>query len=157
MTARRLFGLLLLAAALPAAAQNAYRWVDEKGRVQYSDQPPPQSVKKFEERKLQSNRTTAQQSYATRKAATDFPVTLYVGKDCGQACDNARALLDKRGVPFSETLLQTEADVAAFKSRFGKEPFVPSLLVGKTLESGFADASWNARLNEAGYPASKQP
>ncbi len=63
----------------------------------------------------------------------------------------------KRGVPFSETLLQTEADVAAFKSRFGKEPFVSSLLVGKTLESGFADASWNARLNEASYPTTKLP
>lgn len=155
MTARRLIGLLLLAAALPAAAQSAYRWVDEKGRVQYSDQPPPQSVKKFEERKLQANRASAQQPYAIRKAATDFPVTLYVGKDCGQTCDNARALLNKRGVPFSETVLQTEADVTAFKTRFGKEPFVPSLLVGKTLESGFADAPWNTLLNDAGYPTTK--
>ncbi|WP_374482031.1 glutaredoxin family protein [Zoogloea sp.] len=158
MTARRLFGLLLLAAALPAAAQNAYRWVDEKGRVQYSDQPPPQSVKKFEERKLQANRANAQQqSYATRKAAADFPVTLYVGKDCGQACDSARTLLNKRGIPFSEALLQTEAEVAAFKSRFSKDPVAPSLLVGKTLESGFAEAGWNSLLSEAGYPTTKQP
>lgn len=155
MMARRLFGLLLLATALPAAAQSAYRWVDEKGRVQYSDQPPPQSVKKFDERKLQANRATAQQPYAVQKAAADFPVTLYVGKDCGDACDKARALLTKRGIPFSENLLQTEADVTAFKSRFGKDPFAPSLLVGKKLESGFAEAAWNSVLTEAGYPVSK--
>lgn len=155
MTARLLFGLLLLAAALPAAAQNAYRWVDEKGRVQYSDQPPPQSVKQFEERKLPANRAATnspQLPYATRKAAADFPVTLYVGKDCNQTCDSARALLNKRGVPFSESLLQTEADLATFKSRFGKEPVVPSLLVGRKLENGFADSSWNTLLSEAGYP-----
>ncbi|MBS0356881.1 MAG: DUF4124 domain-containing protein [Proteobacteria bacterium] len=158
MTARRLFGLLLLAAALPAAAQNAYRWVDEKGRVQYSDQPPPQSVKKFDERKLQANRAAAgpQLPYATRKAAADFPVTLYVGKDCDQACDNARALLNKRGVPFSETLIQTEAELAAFKSRFGKEPFVPSMTVGRELEAGFAEAAWNGALDRAGYPSGKR-
>ena len=47
--ARAGIAALLLAAALPAAAQSAYRWVDEQGRVQNSDQPPPQSIKKFEE------------------------------------------------------------------------------------------------------------
>ena len=37
---RTLIALACLLAALPAAAQ-LYRWVDEKGRVQYSDKPPP--------------------------------------------------------------------------------------------------------------------
>ena len=37
---------LLLACALPAAAfAGSYKWVDEKGVVNYSNAPPPQAVK----------------------------------------------------------------------------------------------------------------
>jgi hypothetical protein len=35
-----LFAAAILALALPAVAE-MYRWVDENGRVHYSDQPPP--------------------------------------------------------------------------------------------------------------------
>ena len=45
--ARSLAVLVLLigvAAPLPAGAQQLYRWVDENGRVQYSDRPPPPGV-----------------------------------------------------------------------------------------------------------------
>ena len=33
--------LVGLGAQMPSAAQQLYRWVDENGRVQYSDRPPP--------------------------------------------------------------------------------------------------------------------
>jgi hypothetical protein len=42
--ARCLAALVLLigfAAQMPSGAQQLYRWVDENGRVQYSDRPPP--------------------------------------------------------------------------------------------------------------------
>lgn len=156
MRMRRFAGLLLLAAALPAAAQSAYRWVDKDGHVQYSDQPPPQAVKKFEERNVQPNRGNTQLPFATRKAAGEFPVTLYVGKDCDKACDEARALLGKRGVPFTEARLESADDVSTFKKRFGQDPFVPSLGVGKEIEAGFAAQPWNSLLDKAGYPAGKR-
>jgi len=156
MTSRRLLALMLLAAALPTAAQTAYRWVDKDGRVQYSDQPPPQEVKKFEERKVQPNKGNAQLPFATRKAAETYPVTLYTGRECGKPCDDGRALLNQRGVPFSETRLESAEDVAAFKARFGKEPFVPTLTVGRESEMGFAASAWNGLLDNAGYPASKR-
>jgi hypothetical protein len=35
---------LMLCLALPASAQ-MYKWVDENGKVQYSDKPPPSNVK----------------------------------------------------------------------------------------------------------------
>ncbi len=155
-TRRRLAAALFLAAALPAAAETAYRWIDKNGHVQYSDQPPPQDVRKFEERKVQSNQGNAQLPYATRKAAETFPVTLYTGRDCGKPCDDGRALLAARGVPFSETKLETAEGVADFKKRFGKEPFVPTLTVGRELESGFSTTAWNALLDNAGYPAGKR-
>lgn len=156
MTSRRLLALMLLAAALPAAAQTAYRWVDKDGRVQYSDQPPPQEVKKFEERKVQPNKGNAQLPFATRKAAETYPVSLYTGRECGKPCEDGRALLNQRGVPFSETKLESAEDVAAFKTRFGKEPFVPTLTVGRESEMGFAASAWNGLLDNAGYPAGKR-
>ncbi|WP_298624692.1 DUF4124 domain-containing protein [uncultured Zoogloea sp.] len=156
MTSRHLLALMLLTAALPAAAQTAYRWVDKDGRVQYSDQPPPQEVKQFEERKVQPNKGNAQLPFATRKAAETYPVALYTGRECGKPCDDGRALLNQRGVPFSETKLETAEDVAAFKARFGKEPFVPTLTVGRETEMGFAASAWNGLLDNAGYPASKR-
>ena len=33
------------AALLPSGAQELYKWVDENGKVQYSDRPPPAGVK----------------------------------------------------------------------------------------------------------------
>lgn len=156
MTSRHLLALMLLTAALPAAAQTAYRWVDKDGRVQYSDQPPPQEVKQFEERKVQPNKGNAQLPFATRKAAETYPVALYTGRECGKPCDDGRALLDRRGVPFSETRLETADDLAAFKTRFGKEPVAPSLGVGRELESGFAAPAWNGLLDNAGYPAARR-
>lgn len=155
MTARAGIAALLLAAALPAAAQSAYRWVDEQGRVQYSDQPPPQSIKKFEERKVQPNRGDALEPYENRKAASSFPVTLYTGKDCGKPCDDGRALLKKRGVPFSETSIETAEQVAEFKKRFGTEPYVPALAVGRKMEAGLAEGLWHSLLDDAGYKAKR--
>lgn len=153
MNAGRLAALGLLAGlALPAFAQSAYRWVDKDGRVQYSDQPPPPTVQKFEERRLTPNQSTAQLPYATRKASAAFPVTLYTSKDCGQPCEDGRKLLQQRKIPFTETRLESAEDVAAFKARFHKEPTVPSLAVGKDKDEGYAAASWNRLLDSAGYP-----
>jgi hypothetical protein len=37
--------LIWLGAHLPCGAQELYRWVDENGRVQYSDRPPPSDAR----------------------------------------------------------------------------------------------------------------
>lgn len=41
---RFIFAALLLALALPVAADKIYKWVDEDGKVHYSDTPPPDMV-----------------------------------------------------------------------------------------------------------------
>ena len=43
--------LMLLLAAAQAHAQQ-YRWVDEKGRVQYTDTPPPATAKDVQKKRL---------------------------------------------------------------------------------------------------------
>ena len=42
-------------AAMPADAQQVYRWVDASGRVQYSDQPPPAGTKNVQEKNVGGN------------------------------------------------------------------------------------------------------
>ena len=39
------FAFVLLAAAAPLAQAQTYKWVDERGVVNYSNTPPPQAVK----------------------------------------------------------------------------------------------------------------
>lgn len=154
---KRRRALLLLIAAAPALAQTAYRWVDDKGRVQYSDQPPPAAVPQYDQRNISANQSgSLQQSFATRQAAGKYPVTLYVSKDCGKACEDGRAFLKKRTIPFSEQRIESAEDVAAYKARIGAEPFVPTLLVGREKETGFAAPAWDNLLDKAGYPAARR-
>src|SRR5690348_18024962 len=40
--------LLLLATAAPLAQAQTYKWVDEKGVVNYSNTPPPSAAKKIQ-------------------------------------------------------------------------------------------------------------
>ena len=89
--------------------------------------------------------------YETRRAQQNFPVTLYVGESCGELCDLARSLLNKRGIPFSEKLLKTKTEIDAFQKLSGSVNS-PTLLVGKTVLSGFSESIWNSELDVTGYP-----
>jgi hypothetical protein len=44
-----LLAIPLLAGAMAAGAQSLYKWVDDKGKVTYSDQPPPTANVKSQE------------------------------------------------------------------------------------------------------------
>lgn len=145
--------LMLLALPLPAAAE-LYRWVDEKGQVTYSDQPPPASIKEVQKRKLGNNVFTSEKdTYGARKAASDFPVVIYTGQACGKGCDDARAYLQQRGIPFTERSLVTDEDAAAYRKALGDGPlFAPALTVGSQKLKGFEKSGWEKLLDEAGYP-----
>src|SRR6478736_8365461 len=66
----RAFFILLLVA--PAVWAQQYRWVDEAGRVHYTDTPPPPSAKSAQKKNLKGSELGQQESYemteATRKA-----------------------------------------------------------------------------------------
>jgi hypothetical protein len=145
--------LLFICLAVIGHVQAAmmYRWVDSSGVVHYSDVPSVDAEKinsmKFSDGVTQSENLP----YETRRAQQNFPVTLYVGTGCGETCDQARSLLNKRGVPFSEKLLQTKQDVEVFKQLSGFDG-VPALAVGKSFLKGFSESQWNSELDVAGYP-----
>lgn len=151
---KRTWLLLLCLAASAAQAGEMFRWVDAEGKVHYTDQPPPGSAKKVEEKKLGGGVVdTTQLPYATQQAVKKYPVTLYV-TDCGEACDAARTHLNQRGVPFSTKNPQTTpADAEALKKLVGAA-YVPVLVVGSVVSKGYEKGAWDAALDTAGYPQS---
>jgi len=148
---RILLAVFLSAAAGAVAAAQLYRWVDEKGNVEYRDTPPPKDAKKVEQRRINgSTIETSTPSYGTQLAAKNFPVTLWA-YDCGDPCKNARALLARRGVPYTEK--DPQADLKAFEKLTGGTG-VPVLFVGTTKLIGYLESQWDDALDVAGYPRS---
>lgn len=147
--------ILLLAClasmSLSAQAGELYRWVDASGKVYYGDVPPAGAMQ-IEVRKFPGDIMSSEYlPYETRRAQQNFPVTLYVADSCVEACNQARSLLDKRGIPFSEKALKTTEDLDAFKALSGFNA-VPALSVGKNFLKGFQAEQWNSELDIAGYP-----
>ena len=152
MRAQLIFAAAAVVVLGAAHAAEVYRWVDQDGKVVYSDTPPPPGVKNAELRRLNRNAVEVDKtSFATRDTAKKNPVTLYAN-NCGEPCDKARQLLAKRGIPFSSKNPESSpADADALKKLIGALE-VPVLVVGKSPVKGFEAGSWDAALDSAGYP-----
>lgn len=156
--------LLALAAALATlaapSAHALYKVVHPDGRISYSDRPPEQASSGKSAARVTS--VTPGSSalndvalpYEVRQASLRFPVTLYTAEGC-DPCMQARELLVRRGIPFSERKASTPADRAAWKSTTGSTE-APVLAVGGERVPGFNAASWNSTLDAAGYPATSK-
>ena len=148
--------LFLVFAAHSAFADNYYRWVDKNGMVNYSDQSPDKAVNNLVQKKAEINVIDGQSSYVLKVAASKHPVILFAG-DCGPLCINAKALLDKRGIPYTlKDPQKNKADADALNTLTGAMR-LPVLEVGSTPVKGFESNAWNAALDQAGYPKSPLP
>lgn len=146
--------IILLAIAFAAAAQTTWRWTDKEGRVHYTDEPPaPGEAAKVEQKRSVPPGADETASYALRKAMTDYPVTLYTQPNCGDICKDGRDHLTRRGVPFSEKSVTTDADLKALRALGGEgELVVPLLQVGTKTWRGYLSTQWDSLLDAAGYP-----
>lgn len=150
MRLRSLSVLAFAVVALAAYAQQ-YRWVDEKGRVQYSDTPPPPSARQVEKKDFRGNAVGAQPSYALSRAVRESPVTLYTHPICKDECQLARDVLNARGVPFTEIVATDPEKVEQLKQVSGGTG-VPILVVGGQVEKTISADAYNRALDIAGYP-----
>ena len=143
---------MLLVASNSVQAASLYKWTDKDGKVHYGDKPAEDAIK-AEQKKFSAPDSSGDDdlSYGSRKAKQDFPVTLYVAPNCGEFCVQARALLNKRGIPFAEKNLVTKEEIDAFKAKTGGNS-IPALTVGKSFLGGFEANQWNSELDIAGYP-----
>lgn len=162
MRIRALMSSVLLPALLAAATAQAqpYRWVDEKGRVQYSDTPPAKAgeVRRSAPKPAPpppappAAAAPEQVPFEIQRLQKDFPVTLYTSPSCKGPCELAREALNKRGVPFTEVQVWNNETVDALKARTGGDS-VPSLTVGRTSTRGFEQGQYDSLLDSAGYPS----
>ena len=152
---RTLFLLALLILAGPLDAAQLYRWVDDKGNVEWRDTPPPSTAKKVEQRNVRgSTIETSELPYSLQQAVKNHPVTLWI-TDCGAVCNQARSLLNRRGVPHTER--NPQAEIEAFKKASGGSMEVPLLFVGSRQVKGYLESEWDAALDAAGYPKTAVP
>ena len=143
---------LVLAAAIMAGGTSAaqlYRWVDDKGNVEWRDTPPPPTATQVERRKVTPNTIeTSSPSFALQQAMKNHPVVLWTF-DCGEPCSKAAAHLARRGIPHAARNSQKEPE--ALQKATGRLE-VPVLLVGSQQIKGYLEADWDAALDRAGYP-----
>lgn len=148
--------LCVAAASAPLAATQLYQWKDAQGRMMYSDQPPPASVRNAQQKSFKGNLIETGETYATKTAREKYPVTLYANA-CGAPCDQARKLLTGRGVPFSDKDPQANPEAQEALKKLTGKMSVPVLVVGSDKIDGFEAGQWNAALDRAGYPQSAPP
>jgi glutaredoxin len=142
---------LLLFTALAQA--QLYRWVDDTGKVHYSDQAPAPGAKNVQKQSMATGQGTVALPYVLQQAVKNYPVTLYASDTCKDTCDRARELLNKRGVPYSEITVKDEVDIAQLKQLSG-DTIVPVMSVGREVYKGFEVGYYSTALDTAGYPAS---
>lgn len=157
MTALRKFLLVVLLpgalCAAPASAQ-LYKWVGPDGKVNYSDKPPPPSVKLLEKKSLSESADVANLPYELSLAVAQNPVTLYTASSCAP-CNDGRNLLKNSGIPFSEKTVSSNEDIEKLRQT-GGDSRLPLLLIGSSKYHGFESAEWKSALGSAGYPASNR-
>jgi hypothetical protein len=108
-----LLGLLPLLAM--AAEQQMFRYIDKDGKVVYTDTAPPPDARSVQQKKLGGNYIeTSETPYVLQVAQQRNPVTLYAG-NCGPLCDQSRALLNRRGVPYREVDPSQPGEAAKLK------------------------------------------
>lgn len=136
-----------------AALAQPYRWIDDKGRVQYTDTPPPKTAKDVRKQAAPQGPPAGSGvvPYELQVAQRDYPVTLYTATACKEACAAARNALNARAVPFKEIQVHDEASGEVLKKISGSLE-VPVMTVGSTVQKGFEQSAFDAALDAARYP-----
>jgi glutaredoxin len=142
---------LLLSGALASAAHaELYKWVGADGKVTYSDVAPPANAKQVEKRALSGGSAGVTLPAELAAAVAMNPVTLYATNSCAP-CDEGRALLKQRGIPFAEKTITTNEDISKLK-QVGGDAQLPLLVISNSKFRGFERQEWNKSLSSAGYP-----
>ncbi len=132
-------------------AQAMYKVVGPDGKVTYTDRAPVESGKVQPlSRSGGPGSSAVPLPIELQQATSRFPVTLYTTTNC-RPCDNGRALLQQRGVPFSERTVRTAEDFKAYEALVPNNE-MPGLQIGGQRMSGFSASEWNSYLDAAGYP-----
>ena len=148
--------LCLALAPGAGSAQQLYRWTDAAGRVHVTDTPPPPTAREVQKKTFRGSVVdTDQPPFELGKAMKDAPVTLYTSPSCKDPCSQARAALNRRGVPFKEIVVWNP-ETNALLQRVSGANQVPTLTVGGAVQKGFEQGAFDRALDIGGYPKTGQ-
>jgi glutaredoxin len=146
--------LSMLVATAGLAVADMYKWVDETGKVHYTDSPPP--GKKAQKLDLKINSIAGPPVVSTFKGGTSSKdisavaakVKVYGATWCGY-CKRAKAYLQARGTPFEDIDVERSAQgKSEFRSLGGRG--VPVILVGDQRMDGYRQETLEGMLKHAG-------
>ena len=136
-----------------ASHAQVYRIVGPDGKVTFSDKPPvSEGAPRAGTANSSAGGGSAALPYELRQVASKYPVTLYVGDNCGP-CGAGRSMLTSRGIPFAEKTVSTNEDAQALQ-RLSGDRSLPFMTIGSQQLKGFSDSKWTQFLDAAGYPSS---
>lgn len=125
--------LLLLAVAMPMRGE-VYKWVDDNGKVHFSDNKPD-SVQ-AQQLDLQIN-TYKHVTYESSLYDVGRQVIMYSTQWCGY-CKKARRYFKKHSIPFTEYDIDKNPRAKARYKKMGARG-VPVILVGDKRMNGFSE------------------
>ena len=133
-----------------AQAEKLYKWIGKDGKISYQDKPPPEDDGVVQEKDLSGN-AHGSSSAGASEAAQKFPVILYSTTKCSP-CDQARAYLKKRKVPFAEKNVSNNQPLQKEMIEKIGELSVPTLTIGGKVMKGYIESLLEGELDQAGYP-----
>ena len=139
--------LLVSTFTQPLAAEELYKWVDQRGRVTYQSSPPPEDAAKVEKSILGND---IADDLTDEGGAEVLPIKFYSKPEC-PICDDARTYFEETGIPTAEVdITENTAEAERMKKQFGHND-VPTVLVGSKSITGFQKNMLDKILKDAGY------
>ena len=140
--------VLISAFTQPLAADELYKWVDERGKVTYQSSPPPDGAAKVE--KSEINLGAVEEEAESAAAFETDPIKFYTEPECS-ACDDARTYLEEKEVPFEEVdISENTVEAEKMERNFGHNN-VPTMKVGNKSITGFQQQMLDSILRSSGY------
>ncbi len=136
--------MAMIALGLPAQIVHAeiYKWVDESGKIHYSDEKPDEGLSEQVDVQVNSIDTISISASDFLDARERRQVVMYSAAWCG-FCKKARHYFRQQGIPFKEYDIET--------SRKGRRDYaklngtgVPIIFVGQKRMQGFRAARFQA-------------
>ena len=157
MNLRPFFLAAALSMLLAPSAWALYKVVGPDGQITFTDIPPSRpgrEVERLGATPLLANpgQSASQVPADLQPIARKYPVVIYTTPQC-PACEDGVQLLQKRGIPYTDKVISTAADITAYKKISQGSEKLPLLTVaGVQLPVGYNQAAWSQALTAAGYP-----
>lgn len=157
--------LFVLLTATGLAFSQMYRWVDEDGKVHFSDSPPPNAKSVQRMQFIQTQKDSFQSVTPSERDTVKFKSDKYPVSESSEKtgtrkapkvelfttswcpyCDMAREFFRSKGIPFTEYDIEKDRSAALRKMQLDRGKGVPFVLINGQGISGFSKEAYERAL-----------